>query len=123
MKNKTRQFSDLIVWQKAHAFILIIYHFSLQFPIEEKYGLTSQLRRAAISITSNIAEGYGRLTIKDKIRFYVITSGSITEVSNLLYLARDLYYITPKEFDNFGIKLQEIYRLTNSLIRHCRQRM
>lgn len=69
---KTRTFQDLIVWQKGHKFVLEVYKISKAFPKEEIYGLTSQFRRAAISITANIAEGFKRISTKEKLRFYNI---------------------------------------------------
>jgi len=88
----SKSFKDLIVWQKAHQWVLEIYHFTNSFPSEEQFGLTSQLRRAAISIPANIAEGFKRKGNPDKARFYNIAQGSIEECRYYLILARDLGY-------------------------------
>ena len=91
-KQTARTFQDLIVWQKAHQFVLKIYEFSDKFPKDENYGLTSQLRRAAISIPSNIAEGFTKNGKKDKLRFYNISQGSLEECRYYLILSEDLGY-------------------------------
>ena len=87
-----RKFEDLIVWQKAHAWVLAAYRFSERFPSKELYGLTAQLRRAAISIPANIAEGFKKTGVADKKRFMNIAQGSLEECRYYLILARDLGY-------------------------------
>ena len=87
-----RKFTDLLVWQKAHTFVMSIYRMSEQFPKSEMYGLTSQLRRAGVSIPANIAEGFGKPTIKDKLRFLGYSKGSLEECRYYLILAKDLGY-------------------------------
>jgi four helix bundle protein len=89
---KSRRFIDLMVWQKAHRFVLSVYDFTKKFPKEEMYGLTSQFRRAAVSIPANIAEGYRKRGIKDKLRFFNISEGSAEECYYYLILAEDLGY-------------------------------
>ena len=96
----TRTFTDLIVWQKAHQFVLSVYKITLKFPKEEKYGLTSQFRRASVSIAANIAEGYKRKGIKDKLRFFNIAQASLEECRYFLILAKDLDYINNTEIPN-----------------------
>jgi four helix bundle protein len=91
-KKAAKTFRDLIVWQKAHQFVLEIYKFTSKFPKEENYGLTSQLRRAAISIPSNIAEGFIKRGKKDKVRFFNISQGSIEECRYYLILSNNLGY-------------------------------
>jgi four helix bundle protein len=107
-KTPARTFQDLIVWQKAHQFVLSIYHFSETFPNREMYGLTSQLRRAAVSIAANIAEGFKKKSKADKARFMNIAQGSIEEWRYYLILARDLGY-----GDNSALaaQLEEISKL------------
>jgi four helix bundle protein len=85
-------FQDLIVWQKAHQFVLSGYHYSEIFPKAEIYGLTSQFRRAAISVPANIAEGFKKRTKVEKARFMNIAQGSLEECRYYLILARDLNY-------------------------------
>ena len=85
-------FEDLIVWQKAHAWVLEAYRLTAKFPSHELYGLTSQLRRAAVSIPANIAEGYKKAGVADKRRYFNIAQGSLEECRYYLILARDLRY-------------------------------
>ena len=87
-----KSFQDLIVWQKAHQFVLAVYNYSDYFPQKEIYGLTSQFRRAAISIAANIAEGFKKKGINDKARFLNIAQGSLEECRYYLILAKDLGY-------------------------------
>lgn len=86
------RFEDAENWKKAHAFVLETYEFTAQFPSHELYGLTSQLRRAAVSITANFADGFGKSTRPDKLRFYGIAVGSLEEYRYYLILAADLGY-------------------------------
>ena len=87
-----RNFQDLIVWQKAHHFVLGVYRISKGFPREEIYGLTSQFRRAAVSIPANIAEGFKKRGRPDKVRFMNVAQGSLEECRYYLILATDLGY-------------------------------
>jgi len=104
-------FKELIVWQKSRSLVKDIYKLTQKFPADEKFGLTQQIRRAAISIPSNIAEGSGRGTNSDFIRFIDIANGSAFEVETQLYLALDLEYISQPEFDEIAAKLFDIERL------------
>ena len=88
----TKSFKELIVWQKAHQFVLGVYGYTKTFPREEIYGLTSQFRRASVSIAANIAEGYKKTGIADKARFMNIAQGSIEECQYYLILSFDLNY-------------------------------
>ncbi|MBI5086816.1 MAG: four helix bundle protein [Acidobacteria bacterium] len=97
MKATARRFEDLVVWQKAHQFVLGAYRLSRGFPRSETYGLSSQLRRAAVSIAANIAEGFKKRGKADKLRFYNIAQGSIEESRYYLILARDLEYADVSE--------------------------
>ena len=90
---KSTSFEDLIVWQKAHQFVLSTYKLTKQFPKEETYGLTSQFRRAATSIAANIAEDYKKKSTKDKLRFFNIAQGSLEECRYFLILTADLKYV------------------------------
>jgi four helix bundle protein len=93
--NKSQKFTDLIVWQKSHALVLTIYNMTSTFPKEEVYGLTSQIRRSAVSIPANIDEGFIKRGIKDKVRFFNIAQGSLEELKYYLILVNDLkYYLT-----------------------------
>lgn len=92
MNTPARSFKELIVWQKAHQFVLAIYRLTRGFPSDEKFGLTSQIRRAAVSVPANIAEGFPKRSSSDKVRFYNIAQGSLEEVHYYLILAEDLGY-------------------------------
>ncbi|PIR94362.1 four helix bundle protein [Candidatus Falkowbacteria bacterium CG10_big_fil_rev_8_21_14_0_10_39_11] len=94
---KINEFYDLIAWKKAYSLVLNIYKITKGLPKEEVYGLISQMRRAAISITANIAEGFSRYHFKDKVRFYYQSRGSLSEVLNFVLVIRDLSYINEFE--------------------------
>lgn len=111
---KTKNFKELIVWQRAHQFVLRIYDLTKGFPREELFGLTSQLRRASISIVANIVEGYTKRGQKDKVRFFNIAQGSIAECKYFLILTRDLNYGQVEELEG---ELEEISKLLNAYIR------
>lgn len=93
MRAPAKIFTDLIVWQKAHAFVLQVYAATRAFPKEELYGLTSQFRRAAVSIPANIAEGFRKQSKPDKVRFLNISEGSLEECRYYLILAHDLGFM------------------------------
>ena len=92
MREPAKTFEDLVVWQKAHQFVLAAYRLSRLFPRSETYGLTSQFRRAAVSIATNIAEGFKKRGQADKLRFYNIAQGSLEEARYYLILVKDLNY-------------------------------
>ena len=94
----TFSFEDILAWQKAHAFTILVYKLTRSFPEDERYGLTSQFRRAAISIEANIAEGYKKLGKADKLRFLNISQGSLEECRTYILLSRDLEYINNEQF-------------------------
>ncbi len=103
-----RCFEDLIVWQKAHQFVLTVYRFTESFPKAELYGLTSQLRRAAVSIPANIAEGFKKKGRADKARFMNIAQGSLEESRYYLILSRDLGY---GDSSGLNSQLEEVSKL------------
>ena len=89
---KIRNFEDLQVWQEAHQLALDVYKATGTYPQREQYGLVSQMRRAAVSVPANIAEGFGRKSVKEKLNFYNIAQGSLSELKYYFILARDLGY-------------------------------
>ncbi|MBI3886639.1 MAG: four helix bundle protein [Opitutae bacterium] len=109
-----RTFEDLIVWQKAHAWVLGVYRFSETFPPRELYALTSQFRRAAVSIPANIAEGFKKSGVADKRRFMNIAQGSLEECRYYLILSRDLGYGDSAQLLE---QLEEVSRLLNAYTR------
>lgn len=114
---KIKSSTDLIAWQQSYQLALLIYQITKKFPKEELYCLSTQIRRAAISTSSNIAEGFSRGTYRDKNRFYFIALGSLTETQNQLLLARDLGYLPKNQFDNLANKTISINKLINGLIK------
>jgi four helix bundle protein len=108
MPTGSKSFRDVIVWQKAHAFVLEVYRFTETFPKNEIYGLTSQFRRAAVSIPANIAEGFKKRGKADKLRFYNIAQGSLEECQYYLILSHDLHYTDTRSASE---QLNEIARL------------
>ena len=107
-------FEQLMVWQKAHAFTLMVYRLTGVFPINEMYGLVSQFRRAAISVEANIAEGYKKLGKSDKLRFLNISEGSLAECRNYMILSRDLGYVDESHYNDLFYCLEETSRLLTS---------
>jgi len=114
MRPPARGFSDLVVWQKAHAFVLAVYRLTAAFPKAETYGLTAQMRRAAVSIPANIAEGFGKRSRADKARHLNIAEASVEESRYYLILARDLGYGPSADLMQL---LEEVSRLLNSYAR------
>lgn len=115
-ESKIRNFTDLITWQEAHKLALSIYIVTKSFPKEELYVLVVQIRRAAVSITSNLAEGFSRLSKKEKTQFYSIAKGSLTEVYNQVLLAKDLTYISEEEFTKIEHQINLVGKLLTGLL-------
>jgi len=112
-----KNFKELKVWQKAYQLCLDIYRVSKKFPNEEKFGLTSQIRRAAVSIPSNTSEGYGRRTTPDYIRSLYIAYGSNCELETQTLLSGDLAYIDSEKQNVFLEKISEVERMLKALIK------
>jgi four helix bundle protein len=110
-RSPARTFQDLLVWQKAHQFVLSVYRFTDAFPQKEIYGLTSQFRRAAVSIPANIAEGFRKTGKSDKARFLNIAQGSLEECRYYLILANDLKYGDSQQSRPLMSLLEEVSRL------------
>ncbi len=114
MKEKIQRFEDLEVWQKAHGMVLETYKMTKRFPNEEKFGLISQMRRSAVSIAANIAEGFKKRGKKDKANFYNISQGSQEELRYYIILSKDLGYI--EDTDEIMKELDEAGRMLHGLI-------
>jgi len=112
-----RNFKELKVWQKAYQLCLEVYSITKNFPSEEKFGLTSQIRRASVSIPSNIAEGYGRRTTPDYIRSLYIAYGSNCELETQALLSADLDYINQDAQKSLLEKILEVERMLKALIK------
>lgn len=113
-------FQDLKVWQEAHQLVLQVYRKKKGFPDTEKFGLVTQMRRAVVSIPANIAEGFKRRGIQDKIRFYNAAEGSLEELKYFFILSRDLDYI--QNIDPLMTQANSIGRLLNGLISSTQRR-
>ncbi|MCJ7458569.1 MAG: four helix bundle protein [candidate division Zixibacteria bacterium] len=114
-QGKAERFEDLEVWKKAHKLVLGIYKLTRDFPKEEKFGLVSQMRRAAVSVPANLAEGFKKRSLRDKSNFYNIAQGSIEELRYYLILAKDLNYVP--ENQELINATEEIGRMLHGLIR------
>ena len=111
MENTAKSFRDLVVWQKAHAFVLEVYRISEAFPATERYGITSQLRRASVSIAANIVEGFRKRGPADKVRFFNIAQGSADECLYFLILIQDLKLTNTALLQS---QLEEVLRLLHA---------
>ncbi|PIR66781.1 MAG: four helix bundle protein [Parcubacteria group bacterium CG10_big_fil_rev_8_21_14_0_10_36_14] len=119
-ENKLKSFTDLNAWKEAHKLVLMIYKIIKDFPKEEISGLTNQIRRAVISITSNIAEEFSRNSCKERIQFYAISLGSLSESQNQLLTVRNVGYISNDKFKIIAEQNILTIKLLNGLIRSAR---
>jgi len=110
---RTNSFRDLIVWQKAHELVVAVYNATKLFPKEEVFALTSQVRRAAISIAANICEGYKKRTIPNQLNYINIAEGSLEEVKYYIILSKDLQYIDESAYEQLTNSADEVGRLIN----------
>lgn len=111
-----RDFKKLNVWEKSHQLALAVYQTTTRFPKEELYGLTSQIRRAAVSIPSNIAESSGRESIPDRVRFLHVAMGSANELEYQLILSRDLGLLDSTSYTNLEQLVTEVRRMLNGFV-------
>lgn len=114
---KIKEFTDLKVWQEGHKLVIDTYKMTKLFPKEETYSLIDQMRRASSSITSNIAEGFGRQGYREKIQFYYLAQGSLTELKNQLMIAKDVGYLNEEKYINFIENANHVHRLLQGLIK------
>ena len=116
-KTKIKAFTDLDAWKEGHKLVLLVYKATEKFPAKETFSLVDQMRRSAVSITSNIAEGFSRRGLKEKIQFYSMSMGSLTELQNQILIAKDVGYLSGLNLP----KLQEqsiiVHKITNGLIK------
>lgn len=119
---KIKSFTQLNTWQEGHKLVLMIYAITKDFPKEELFGLTNQTRRAGVSITSNIAEGFSRNYLKEKIQFYYMSLGSLTELQNQLLIAKDINYIDQLNFKKISLQTITVHKLINGLIRSLKSK-
>lgn len=117
-----KTFKDLKIWQKSHQLTLKIYEVTKKFPKEELYGLTSQIKRAAVSVPTNIVEGNSRNTTKEYIQFLFNSRGSLEETRYLLFLSKELSFINKEIYSNLEDKYEEISKMLNGLIKSLRNK-
>ncbi len=112
-----KSFKDLNTWQEGHILVLLIYKFTRLFPTDERFGLTSQMRRSAVSITSNISEGFGRFSKKEKVQFYCYANASINELHNQLMIAKDVDFLEQAKFAGVEQQLIRVQKMLWGLIK------
>jgi four helix bundle protein len=115
-----RDFRNTQAWHKAHALVLQTYRVTRSFPADERFNLTSQVRRAALSIPTSIAEGCGRETDRELARFLQIAAGSASELEYLMLAARDLSYIDAEAHGSLDISVNEVKKMLNAFVRSLR---
>ena len=118
----TQSFKEVFAWQKAHAFVLQVYQVCPSFPNYERFGLCSQFQRAAVSIAANIAEGYRRNGMNDKLHFLNMAQGSLEECRYYILLAYDLKYINEETYNNMNASIEEASKLLNGYYRGISER-
>lgn len=112
-----KSFTQLDAWKEGHRLVLMIYKMTRKYPKSETFGLSNQMRRASVLITSNIAEGFSRGSYKEKLQFYSMSLGSTTEVQNQLLISRDVGYISKKEFEETSEQSVKVHKIINGLIK------
>jgi four helix bundle protein len=120
---KINRFSDLTVWQRAHELTLATYRLTEKFPRSEQFGIASQLRRSAASVSANIAEGFGRRTTKELLRCLQISRGELEETRYFFILSRDLGHISPAEYEDLNGRCDSVGQLINALGRSLKERL
>jgi four helix bundle protein len=120
---KIERFTDLVVWQKAHELALLVYRLTERFPIRERFGVVSQVRRSAASVAANIAEGFGRRTTRELLRSLQIARGEVEETRYFLILSRDLDHVSQTEFERVAVACDTVAKLINALAVSLKKRM
>ena len=116
-----KSFTDLNAWKEAHTLVLGIYQETKLFPKEELFGLTSQMRRSAVSITSNVAEGFARKSSKEKAQFYFISLASLSELQSQMLIARDIGYMNKEKMNKLAEKSNHVSKLIRGLIKYVQK--
>ena len=114
---KIKSFTDLVAWQEGHRLVIMTYKLVKKYPKDELFALVNQIRRCVVSITSNIAEGFSRQSYKEKLQFYSIAQGSVTELQNQLLISKDVGYLNKDEFDEIAIQIIKVHKLISGLIK------
>ena len=119
-ESSIKSFTDLDTWKEGHKLVILVYRLTKKFPADEQFGLTSQMRRAAVSITSNIAEGFSRTSYADKAHFFTMSHGSLTELQNQALIARDVAYLVSADFEKIAEQTVIVHKLLTGLLRSTR---
>ena len=120
--DKITSFTSLIAWREGHILVILIYKITDTFPQKEMFSLIDQMRRCVVSVTSNIAEGFSRQGKKEKLQFYYMALGSLTELQNQLLVAKDVGYIKKEDFDKLAEQTVTVSKLINGLIKSIKGR-
>jgi four helix bundle protein len=123
MNQAIKNFFDLNVWQEGCKLARAIYEVTARFPSDERFGLISQMRRSSVSVIANIAEGFGRISIKEKLHFYNQAHGSLTELQSHMYIAEDLTFLSRDEYSRLLPILQSCQALLQGFMRSTRKRL
>ncbi len=121
--HKITSYRDLQVWQEGRKLSSVIYKITASFPSSEQFGITNQMRRAVVSIPSNIAEGFGRASAREKNQFYYVAKGSLAELETQCYIACDIGYITEKQLEDIIEPASLTHRLLQGLIKANKERL
>lgn len=121
VEDKITSFTKLDAWAEGHKLVIRIYKITKTFPKDEVFGLISQMRRCAVSITSNIAEGFSRHSWKEKLQFYSMSLGSLTELQNQLLISRDVDYLSKEDFFECAEQTVRVSKLLNGLIKSAKK--
>ena len=116
-ENKIKKFTDLHAWQEGHKLVLMVYKNTEKFPDKERFGITDQMRRAVVSLTSNIAEGFSRRSSKEKNRFYCMAQASLVELQSQLIISRDIGYLPNDDFKIIADQSIVANKLLNGLLK------
>ncbi len=116
-----KTFTDLDTWKEGHKLVILIYRCTKNFPLDEQFGLTNQVRRAIVSVTSNIAEGFSRTSYAEKTHFFSIAHGSLTEVQNQVLIARDVGYLSKEDFEKLAEQSVITHKLLTGLLKSTKQ--
>lgn len=119
---KIKSFTDLDAWKEGHKLVLMIYDVTQSFPKTEIFGLVVQMRRCVVSITSNIAEGFSRQSYREKVQFYSIAQGSVTELQNQAMIARDVAYVSQDRFNELNNQSIRVHKIVSGLIKSSKLR-
>ena len=123
MDKKVRTYKDLIVWQKSIALVTCVYSLTKQFPADEKFGIVSQINRAVVSVSANIAEGWGRESSKNYIQFLRISRGSLMEVETLMLISKNINYISEQDYLEVNKQIDEVGKILQGLIKSIEQKI